>query len=90
MEMPENILVRTEEQEALLDVIQELPDDRQLLLILKFVEHLSNAEIGVILGRTEGAVKSLYHRTLLSLRDQIVTNQQGRDKGNGKDWIKTD
>jgi RNA polymerase sigma-70 factor (ECF subfamily) len=41
------------------------------LIILKFVEHLSNAEIGQIMGRTEGAVKSLYHRTLLTLRDDL-------------------
>jgi RNA polymerase sigma-70 factor (ECF subfamily) len=40
-------------------------------LILKFVEHLSNAEIGAIMNRTEGAVKSLYHRTLLALRDEL-------------------
>jgi RNA polymerase sigma-70 factor (ECF subfamily) len=84
IEMPENILVRVEEQEALLEVIHDLPEDRQFLLILKFVEHLSNAEIGRIMGRTEGAVKSLYHRTLLSLRDQIKTNQQNQPKGNGK------
>jgi DNA-directed RNA polymerase specialized sigma24 family protein len=41
-------------------------------LILKFVEHLSNAEIGEIMGRSEGAVKSLYHRTLISLRDEYL------------------
>ena len=29
------------------------------LLILKFVENMSNAEIGAIMGRSEGAVKSL-------------------------------
>jgi RNA polymerase sigma-70 factor, ECF subfamily len=39
---------------------------------LKFVEHYSNAEIGNIMGRTEGAIKSLYHRTLLSLRDEFA------------------
>jgi RNA polymerase sigma-70 factor, ECF subfamily len=32
---------------------------------------MSNAEIGAIMGRSEGAVKSLYHRTLLALRDQL-------------------
>ena len=46
--------------------------DRQQLLILKFVERLSNAEIGVIMGRTEGAIKSLYHRTLNTLRDELA------------------
>jgi RNA polymerase sigma-70 factor (ECF subfamily) len=70
-EHPEAAILRTEEQEALLRVIRTLPPDRQHLLILKFVERLSNAEIGKIMGRSEGAIKSLYHRTLLALRDQI-------------------
>lgn len=70
-EHPESALLRSEERERLLAVIRQLPADRQQLLILKFVEHLSNAEIGVIMGRTEGAVKSLYHRTLLSLRNEL-------------------
>jgi RNA polymerase sigma-70 factor (ECF subfamily) len=52
-------------------LIRQLPSERQTLLILKFVEDLSNVEIGQIMGRSEGAVKSLYHRTLLSLRDQL-------------------
>jgi len=68
---PESSLVHTEQQEALLKLIRCLPAERQTLLILKFVEHLSNAEIGEIMQRSEGAVKSLYHRTLLSLRDEI-------------------
>ena len=71
VEHPETTLVRTEQQEALLHLIRDLPEDRQQLLILKFVEHMSNAEIGSIMGRTEGAVKSLYHRTLMALRDQV-------------------
>jgi len=68
---PESSLVHTQQQEALLKLIRGLPAERQTLLILKFVEHLSNAEIGEIMERSEGAVKSLYHRTLLSLRDEI-------------------
>lgn len=68
---PETAVVQTQEQEALLRIIRHLPPERQHLLILKFVEHLSNVEIGAIMGRSEGAVKSLYHRTLLSLRDEL-------------------
>jgi RNA polymerase sigma-70 factor (ECF subfamily) len=71
--LPEHEMMQVEERERLLRVIRHLPSERQQLLILKFVEHLSNAEIGVIMGRTEGAVKSLYHRTLLSLRDELET-----------------
>jgi RNA polymerase sigma-70 factor (ECF subfamily) len=68
---PERNLVFSQEQDALLRLIRRLPSERQSLLILKFVENMSNAEIGAIMGRSEGAVKSLYHRTLLALRDQL-------------------
>jgi RNA polymerase sigma-70 factor (ECF subfamily) len=68
---PESTLVRSQEQDTLLRLIRQLPAERQNLLILKFVENMSNAEIGQIMGRSEGAIKSLYHRTLLALRDQI-------------------
>jgi RNA polymerase sigma-70 factor (ECF subfamily) len=62
---------RAETQRDLLEAIRALPWDRQQLLILKFVDGLSNLEIGKILGRSEGAIKSLYHRTLLSLREEL-------------------
>jgi RNA polymerase sigma-70 factor (ECF subfamily) len=68
---PETTLVRSQEQDSLLRLIRQLPPERQTLLILKFVENMSNAEIGQIMGRSEGAVKSLYHRTLLALRDEL-------------------
>jgi len=68
---PESAAEVNEDRARLLGAIRRLPDERQQLLILKFVEHLSNAEIGKIMGRTEGAVKSLYHRTLLALRDEL-------------------
>ncbi len=70
---------RTEEQEEhkqLMEAVRRLPEERQQLLLLKFIEQLSNVEIGVIMDRTEGAVKSLYHRTLLALREDL---QRGED-----------
>lgn len=60
-------------QAALLEVVRRLPQDRQELLILKFVDQLTNAEIAKIMGRTEGAIKSLYHRTLVALRQDMTT-----------------
>jgi RNA polymerase sigma-70 factor (ECF subfamily) len=70
-EQPEQELLHSEEKDHLLVVIRQLPSERQQLLILKFVEHMSNAEIGQVMGRTEGAVKSLYHRTLMTIRDEL-------------------
>jgi RNA polymerase sigma-70 factor (ECF subfamily) len=69
-DLPETAMLKAEEQDDLLYVIRQLPEERQQLLILKFVEQLTNAEIGQIMGRTEGAIKSLYHRTLLALRKE--------------------
>ncbi len=60
-----------QDQRALLGALRKLPQERQELLILKFSEGLTNAEIGQVMGRTEGAIKSLYHRTLLELREQL-------------------
>ena len=68
---PETSLMITQENESLLRAIQRLPPDRQHLLVLKYVEGLSNLEISLIMGRSEGAIKGLYHRTLLSLRDAL-------------------
>lgn len=68
---PEFVTESHEEQARLLESIRDLPPERQQLLILKFVERLSNAEIGAIMNRTEGAIKSLYHRTLIALRDNL-------------------
>mgnify|MGYP005727298113 CR=1 FL=1 len=70
-ESPEFATQLMEDKAFLLSAIRRLPGDRQELLILKFVERLSNAEIGDIMGRSEGAIKSLYHRTLLSLREDM-------------------
>ncbi len=68
---PEDVVMEREEQERILEAIRRLPEDRQFLLYLKFVEELPNAEIGKRMGRTEGAIKSLYHRTLVALRRQL-------------------
>ena len=57
------------ERERLLRAIRLLPEERQNLVVLKFVEQMQNAEIGQIMNRSEGAIKSLYHRTLLQLRE---------------------
>lgn len=70
-ESPELIAQWQEDKESMLAAMRRLPADRQELLILKFINRLSNVEIGDIMGRSEGAIKSLYHRTLLSLRDDV-------------------
>ncbi len=78
---PEAEAIESEEIARLMQHVHHLPPDRQQLLILKFVERLPNAEIGRIMGRTEGAIKSLYHRTLNALRDDIIASLAADDAG---------
>ncbi|NWF69493.1 MAG: sigma-70 family RNA polymerase sigma factor [Chloroflexi bacterium] len=77
-ESPDKHAEAKEERTLLLEAIRRLPEERQQLLALKFVENLSNAEIGAIMDRTEGAIKSLYHRTLIALRDELERGSQER------------
>lgn len=85
-EAPEYLTEREEERDLLLRAMRNLSEERQQLLILKFVEHLSNAEIGAIMGRSEGAVKSLYHRTLIALREEVqrLTHPEERPPRRGR------
>lgn len=73
---PEGLIEEDEEKRELLRAIRQLPADRQQLLILKFVEGMSNEAIGQVMGRSEGAIKSLYHRTLLALRKEMAARPQ--------------
>jgi len=57
---------------SMLEMIEELSHDQRQVLTLKFVFDFSNVEVATILGKTEGAVKSLQHRALASLQRQLA------------------
>jgi RNA polymerase sigma-70 factor (ECF subfamily) len=57
---------------SMLGLIENLSLEQQQVLILKFVFTFSNGEAGTILGKSEGAVKSLQHRALASLQKQVA------------------
>jgi RNA polymerase sigma-70 factor, ECF subfamily len=56
---------------GMLELLQSLSPDQRQVLTLKFVFNFSNAEAGQILGKSEGAVKSLQHRALASLQKHV-------------------
>ncbi len=70
-EGPEQSAEARERRRALWSAIRRQPAERQQLLILKFANRMSNDEIGQVMGRTESSVKSLYFRTLKSLRADL-------------------
>lgn len=48
--------------------LKYLTDEQRQVIVLKFIEGFDNGSIARILGRSEGAIKSLQHRALHSLR----------------------
>jgi RNA polymerase sigma-70 factor, ECF subfamily len=56
---------------SMLALIENLSHDQQQVLTLKFVFNFGNSEVATILGKTEGAIKSLQHRALATLHRQL-------------------
>jgi RNA polymerase sigma-70 factor, ECF subfamily len=58
-------------RQSMFELIDDLSPEQQQVLTLKFVFNFSNGEVATILGKTEGAIKSLQHRALASLQKQV-------------------
>lgn len=60
---------------SMLELIEDLSPDQQQVLTLKFGFNFSNGEAAAILGKTEGAVKSLQHRALAALHRRLARDE---------------
>ena len=58
---------RHEALERLSGALEKLTEDQRLVVISKFGEEMSNAQVATWLGKTEGAVEALQHRALRTL-----------------------
>lgn len=67
-EHPADVAERSLTQQRLRAAISQLTDAQSLVITLKFIEGMSNAEVAGVMGKTEGAVKSLQFRGLAALR----------------------
>jgi RNA polymerase sigma-70 factor (ECF subfamily) len=62
-------------RESMLELIDKLSPEQRQVLSLKFVFDFSNGDVATILDKTEGAVKSLQHRALVSLQKQTAPDE---------------
>lgn len=53
--------------------LRELSEDQQTVIIMRFVDDLSHAEIAAVLGRSEGTTRVIQHNALKNLR-KILRN----------------
>jgi RNA polymerase sigma-70 factor (ECF subfamily) len=63
-------------RQSMLELIEDLSPEQQQVLTLKFVFNFPNGDVATILGKTEGAIKSLQHRALVSLQKQFEQSQK--------------
>ncbi len=59
---PEQALIRLDEQEAVRRALARLPEQYRTVLVLREVQGLSHAEVGLILEKSEATVRVLVHR----------------------------
>ena len=74
---PAGLLSLAEEARGLRRALDQLPEDRRQVVVLRFVDGLSAREIGAVLGRSEGAVRVLQHRALRQLAEMLATGGDG-------------
>lgn len=55
--------------------LERLTEDQRQVILFKFIEGRSNAEVAALLGKNEGAVKALQHRALAALRRLLEVEQ---------------
>lgn len=69
--------IEQETLELLLDAIRRLPERYQRIFELSFEQGLKNAEIAVILGVSESAVKKQKHALITYLRNDLMKHADG-------------
>jgi RNA polymerase sigma-70 factor, ECF subfamily len=66
------------DREELTVAIKRLNPDQQTVIVLRFSEGLSHAEVGRILGKSEGAVRVIQHRALGVMARYLRSLPSGR------------
>lgn len=56
--------------------LRSLHPDQQDIIIMRFVEGLSNTEVAVALKKNEGTIRVLQHRALRNLKKQLEKNHE--------------
>lgn len=74
-ENPVDAAERALTQNQLRLALTKLTEEQRQVILLKFVEGMDNATVARVLGRSQGAVKSLQHRALVSLR-KILSSEE--------------
>jgi RNA polymerase sigma-70 factor (ECF subfamily) len=73
---PQALAERALERGQIQIALKHLTDEQRQVITLKFIQGFDNSSIGEIMQRSEGAIKSLQHRALGSLRRLLYEGPQ--------------
>lgn len=76
-EGPENAVLASLSNEALMTALRELPKEQQECLIMRFLQGMSIAETAQVLDRSDGAVKQLQLRGVRNLAKLLPAGMRG-------------
>lgn len=68
---PAGLSLRAEDARRIRAALEQLPDERRQVVLLRFADGLSARDIGQVLDRSEGAVRVLLHRALRDLAERL-------------------
>lgn len=68
---PAGLVALADELREVRAAIAQMPEDRRQVILLRFVDDLSTAEIAEVLDRSTGAVRVLLHRSLRDLAARL-------------------
>ena len=73
---PEHIAEANFNQQQMRQAINKLHGGQQQVILMRFIEDFSYAEIAVALGKSEGAIRVILHRGLAKLKTILEKAQQ--------------
>jgi RNA polymerase sigma-70 factor (ECF subfamily) len=76
IEARQDVLDMLDQRSDMLSAIRALTEEQQQVIILRFYQGMSNAEVARIMAKPEGAVKALQSRGLRSLRRILGEDEQ--------------
>ena len=82
---PFSALEQTIAAESIGKALLHLTNEQQLVIVFKFFQGLSNLQTAEVMGKTEGAIKSLQYRALASLRRNLEADSRKADEKGSRD-----
>jgi RNA polymerase sigma-70 factor (ECF subfamily) len=71
-------IAKKQEQALLRVALTKLSEDFQTLLVLRFMQGLSHAEVAAIMGKSETSIRVMQHRALKALAKELGTEGKVR------------